>query len=532
MANNLDNNDVPSIIDVSSIPSENDSFVQIMDIDTATTATTNSHHNVSLPSLTPALSLKLLPRYASIGTEAPLSRTQICATITARDIPPEHDNSRAPVDIVVALDVSGSMSGNKLALCKVTLKLLLGELQEKDRFGLVTFSNNASTVIPAQRLTQANKDRALQEIERVHATGSTNMSGGISLAMQEMQSIDTPNEVRCVFLLTDGHANIGIVNASGIIDLTKNCLQQLSSSSNNNNGNSTNNPPVTIHTFGYGRDHDDELLRELSLSSPAGAGTYYFVETDDNVVSAFGDALGGILSVVAQNTILTISVVPQGGSVNLIDIHHKSKIMLDEGKVYKVTMGDFYAQETRDLIFSMTLAEGSSDVDTPVPHVTVSMVYTDTIDKKMVRAPVVVASIDRPFGTSTVSKEDPYVAWQWLRINTTTIMTNAQDIAKRGDISAARSIINDQLKEIRKVVAESNSNNPLASQLISDLNAVLGGLVDYRAFRGGGGMAIRNKIQSHQMQRSSEATRDAKNVYRTDRRMKMAKKCYKSAFGK
>jgi len=531
----MDYDDVPSFIDISSMPSENDSFVHIMGYDdTVTPPTTNSHPNAPPPpppsSPIPTLSLKLTPKHDSIGTMSPLSQTQVCATVTARDIPPENNNnSRASVDIVVALDVSGSMSGTKLNLCKVTLKLLLGELCERDRFGLVVFSSTARTVLPVKRLTPPHRDRATFEIERLQTKDTTNISGGIGLAMQEMRAVEErPNEVRCVFLLTDGHANVGIRDAGGIVALAKNCLNQLS-------GN--NNPPVTIHTFGYGSDHDDELLRTLSLTSPVGggAGTYYFVETDDNVVSAFGDALGGILSVVAQNTVLTLSVVAP--DVRLIDVHHGSKTVVQEGRVYKVAMGDFYAQETRDVIFTTTLAESPphNAVERPVPHVQVSMDYTDTIDKKMVTVAPVAASINRPFRTDAVSKTDPYVAWQCLRIDTTAVMAKAQNIAKRGDVDAARGVVNDQLEKIRGVAAEidgGDGGNPLAAQLVSDLTNVLGGLLDRGTFRSYGGKVMRNTIASHRHQRSGEASPTVMNMYRTSRKKFMSQKCYNSAFGK
>ena len=74
-----------------------------------------------------SLSLKLTPRYDVIGTHVHKKSTQFCATVTARDLP-DDDSARAPVDIVVALDVSSSMSGAKLELCKTTLSLLLREL--------------------------------------------------------------------------------------------------------------------------------------------------------------------------------------------------------------------------------------------------------------------------------------------------------------------------------------------------------------------------------------------------------------------
>lgn len=55
--------------------------------------------------------------------------SQICATVKASELPAGDEFARASVDIVVALDVSGSMRVEKLDLCKMTLNLLLRELR-------------------------------------------------------------------------------------------------------------------------------------------------------------------------------------------------------------------------------------------------------------------------------------------------------------------------------------------------------------------------------------------------------------------
>jgi hypothetical protein len=50
-----------------------------------------------------------------------------------------------------------------------------------------------------------NKSSALQKIKTLRVNGSTtNISGGLALAGQEMKIIGTPNTVRSIFLLTDG----------------------------------------------------------------------------------------------------------------------------------------------------------------------------------------------------------------------------------------------------------------------------------------------------------------------------------------
>jgi len=57
----------------------------------------------------------------------------------------------------------------------------------------------------------------------------------------------------------------------------------------------------TIHTFGFGNDHDSKLMTSLSDLKD---GKFYFVEKLDTVDECFVDCLGGLISVVGQDLTL------------------------------------------------------------------------------------------------------------------------------------------------------------------------------------------------------------------------------------
>jgi hypothetical protein len=167
----------------------------------------------------PSLEFQVTPLRESIGIKSSEFTTQICATVKACELP-EGDSSRCPVDIVVALDVSGSMRVEKLDLCKKTLHLLLRELHHEDRFGLISFSEDATIEVPIQKVTEENKITALHAIDRLSVRGLTNMASAISLAAQMANGVSKPNKVRSVFLLTDGNANSGFTEAVDLLKLT------------------------------------------------------------------------------------------------------------------------------------------------------------------------------------------------------------------------------------------------------------------------------------------------------------------------
>src|SRR6266404_1105969 len=55
---------------------------------------------------------------------------------------------RRPTDVVIILDRSGSMAGQKIEHARAAVLELLRQLDAQDRFALVTYSDNAAVTIP------------------------------------------------------------------------------------------------------------------------------------------------------------------------------------------------------------------------------------------------------------------------------------------------------------------------------------------------------------------------------------------------
>jgi len=459
------------------------------------------------------LDLKITPRHDTIGLQNTNAETHFCATIMAQSLPEDDDSTRAPVDIVVALDVSGSMDGRKLELCKETVALLLRELGVRDSFGLVTFGSEATVQIPMQKLTTDGKARAIDKVKKLRTEGCTNLSGGIGLAAQELQSLKCPNKVQSIFLLTDGLANRGISDRAGIIELTKGCLTS-----------SKDLAPVAIHCFGYGTDHDREMLRDISEVTEGGS--YFFVENDSEVSSAFGNALGGILSVVAQNTVLTFRASDEY-NIRIINILHDKAIKQEDGS-FTVSVGDFYAEESRDVICTVALASGLFG-EKPVPHVYVSMTYMDTINRKLEKCEATEGSISRPH-CDEISPLNHHVALQYIRVVTTNTIADAEKIAATGNLDAAKAKISAAIEHLsRESVAFGGVEpNSLISQLLSELNEILSGLSSRASWNDGGAHKMQKCVMTHYQQRSCESVATTPCAYRSSKSARLSSRFHES----
>lgn len=281
-------------------------------------------------------------------------------------------------------------------------------------------------------------------------------------------------------------------------------------------------PPVTIHTFGYGPDHDVELLSEISHTH---GGSYYFVSDESSVGSAFGDALGGILSVVAQNIVLTISV-PENVGGELVSVCHRKQERLDRNLV-KVPLGDLYAEESRNVIFEVALGPNSRE-QAAVPYASVSLAYSDTNENKMID--FAVALISRPKGKE-LSSANPHVETQLLRIHATQVMAEAQDICReRGSIKRARAKVMSCLAGIR--CAEGIQTDPLVVQMLADLNASLVGLGSWDEYNSHGKMHLESRFQTLSSERSAETLPGGGSIYTNSHKAQMSLKCDVREYGK
>jgi len=472
---------------------DTDSFVEV-------NVNTTTEMEIEVPNPNP-LDLKITPLHDTIGLQSKHVETQFCATVTAQNLPEDDDSTRAPVDIIVALDVSGSMVGRKLDLCKETVTLLLRELSGRDSFGLVTFGSEATVQIPSRKLTPAGRDIAIDKVKKLSTAGCTNLSGGIGLAAQELQSLESPNKVQSIFLLTDGLANVGISDRDDLLQLTKGCLTSGKDLS-----------PVAIHCFGYGADHDREMLRDISEVTEGGS--YFFVENDSEVSSAFGNALGGILSVVAQNTVLTFRASDEY-NIRIINILHDKAVKQEDGS-FTVSLGDFYAEESRDVLCTVALASGLFG-EKPLPHLSVSMTYMDTVNKKLAKCEAVQGSISRPHDDK-VSPLHHHVALQNIRVVTTNIISDAEKIAVTGNLDSAKAKISAHIEHLNRSSVAFVEPNFLISQLLRELNEILSGLSSQASWNSGGACKMQKSIVTHSKQRSCESSATVPCAYRSSRK--------------
>src|SRR3954451_7180927 len=118
--------------------------------------------------------------------------------------------ARAPVALQVVLDRSGSMADGRLYAAQGALHTLIDKLGPDDTFGLVAFDHEVIVAVPAGPLS--DKDAVKQAIWSFAPRGMTNLSAGYLRGIQEARRGANGNR-GTLLLLSDGHANEGVVDA-------------------------------------------------------------------------------------------------------------------------------------------------------------------------------------------------------------------------------------------------------------------------------------------------------------------------------
>jgi Ca-activated chloride channel homolog len=153
--------------------------------------------------------------------------------------------SPLPRDLVLIVDTSGSMEGDKLAQAKAGLAYILEHLNPEDRFNVIAFSSQVRTYAP-QLVAVTEADAAIAWVDRLDALGGTN----IYLALSEALSQVDAGRLTTLVFLTDGLPTEGIVKEETLL----NALQQEAPEA------------VRIFPLGVGYDVNVLLLDQLAAN--------------------------------------------------------------------------------------------------------------------------------------------------------------------------------------------------------------------------------------------------------------------------
>lgn len=233
--------------------------------------------------------------------------------------------SRQPVDMLVIVDRSGSMSGEKIAFAQEALRQLVGRLKPDDRLGLVAYDSTAEVLMPLDYATSDARRRWHEIIADLTVRGNTNLSAGLDLGLGMLDAHRRPNRPARVLLLSDGLANEGDSSVEG---LTRRARRAVTGE-------------YVLSTMGIGSDFDENLLTRLA---GAGTGAFYYLARLAVLPQFFDAELATANQTVAEGASLELRLGPGMQVSSVMGLPFEQR-----GSVVTVPLGGVYGGHERRL---------------------------------------------------------------------------------------------------------------------------------------------------------------------------------------
>ncbi|MEA3255022.1 MAG: VWA domain-containing protein [Candidatus Altiarchaeota archaeon] len=228
----------------------------------------------------------------------------------------EGDFKRKKLNLVVVLDISGSMSSSfnryyydrfgrttpieeepdedvgksKMEVASKSVVGLLDHLNEDDRFGMVLFDSGAYLAKPLRRVGDTKMDAIKGHILELKPRGGTNFEAGYTEGtglFDEFLDMDQEEYENRIIFLTDAMPNIGTTSEGGLLGLTKK--------------NADNKVYTTF--IGIGVDFNTELIEYITKIRGA---NYYSVHSAKQFKTRMDDEFEYMVTPLVFNLLLKL----------------------------------------------------------------------------------------------------------------------------------------------------------------------------------------------------------------------------------
>ncbi|MEU9198697.1 von Willebrand factor type A domain-containing protein [Streptomyces sp. NPDC048332] len=283
---------------------------------------------------------------------------------------------RPPAALTFVVDISGSMaSSDRLGLVKTSLGILTDELRDDDSVSLVTFSDEAKTVLPMTRLRD-HRGRIHDAVDSMEPADSTNVGAGVRRGYEEAVDGHREGANNRVVLLSDALANTGDTDADAI-------LERIDSARRDHG--------ITLFGVGVGSDYGDALMERLTNK---GDGHTTYIADEEQARKVFVDQLPAHIELTARDAKAQVAFDPKTVEKFKLIGYENRKVADDDFRDDSVDGGEIGPGHTVTALYAVRLRDGASghvatatvrwlDPESRAAHEETGSVETGAIDGRL-----------------------------------------------------------------------------------------------------------------------------------------------------
>lgn len=277
--------------------------------------------------------------------------------VSLEGLPFDEEGARAPVNVSLVIDKSGSMQGPKMEQAKEAAIMALSRLAKQDMISVVAFNHMVNVLVRGG--PYENTDEMRRRIESLRADGQTAIYAGVQQGAEELREFLNPHRVNRIVLLSDGLANVGPSSPEALGQL----------------GRELGAKGISVTTIGLGLGYNEDLMAKLALASD---GNHAFVEHPEQLVEIFNKEFGDVLSVVAQEVEIII-ICPDG----VKPMRALGRDVQIDGQRVSFKLNQIYSKQEKYLILELDVAKSVARDQAGLAKV--EAVYTDMKTKQRVK---------------------------------------------------------------------------------------------------------------------------------------------------
>ncbi|MFL4904237.1 vWA domain-containing protein [Streptomyces sp. MMS24-I2-30] len=203
------------------------------------------------------------------------------------------DDARPPAALTFVVDVSGSMGEpGRLDLAKNSLGAMTDRLRDDDSVALVTFSEEAETVLPMTRLGD-HRGRVHEAIDALETESSTDLGAGVGTGYATAVEGLRRGATNRVVLVSDALANDGTTDPDAILERIDSARREYG---------------ITLFGVGVGSDYGDTLMERLA---DKGDGHTVYVSGTEDARRVFCEQLPRNIELTARDAKAQVAFDPQ-----------------------------------------------------------------------------------------------------------------------------------------------------------------------------------------------------------------------------